>query len=100
MSPDPLRLAGTIPNADVDAREVEPLGVDTHVQGGRGALPVVSAVPAMAEGTSSIKPAGGAEKATAAKLEASEPRAYDKVGSSEKGYYKARPAMESRHHHK
>ena len=70
----------------------------THMHEGGGALPVVSAVPAMAEGTSSVEPAGGAEKATAAKLEASEPRVYDEVGSSAKGYYKARPAMESRHH--
>jgi len=51
----------------------------------------------MAEGTVSVEPAGGAEKATAAKLEASEPRAYGKAGSRHKGHCKARPAMVSRH---
>ena len=39
------------------------------------ALLVVGAVLAMAEGAVSVEPAGGAEKATTAKLEASEPRA-------------------------
>jgi len=57
----------------------------------------VGAVLAMAEGTVSVEPAGGAEKATAAKLEASEPRAYGKAGSRHKGHCKARPAMVSRH---
>jgi len=51
----------------------------------------------MAEGTVSIEPAGRAEKATAAKLEASEPRAYGKAGSRHEGCCKARPAMVSRH---
>ena len=48
-----------------------------------GTLPVVelvSATPAMAKGTASVKPAGGAEKATAVKLEALEPRAYGEAG--------------------
>jgi len=51
----------------------------------------------MAKGTVSIEPAGRAEKATAAKLEASEPRAYGKAGSRHEGYCKVRPAMVSRH---
>jgi len=59
----------------------------------------VGAVLAMAEGTVSIEPAGRAEKATAAKLEASEPRAYGKAGSRHEGYCKVRPAMVSRHCH-
>jgi len=57
----------------------------------------VGAVLAMAEGTVSVELAGGAEKATAAKLEASEPRAYGEAGSRHKGCCKARPAMVSRH---
>jgi len=52
----------------------------------------------MAEGTVSVEPAGGAEKATTAKLEASEPRAYGEAGSRREGCCKARPAMMSRHH--
>ena len=39
------------------------------------ALLVVGTVLAMAEGAVSVKPAGGAEKATTVKLKASEPRA-------------------------
>ena len=46
-----------------------------------GRQPVVGATPAMAEGTASIKCAGGAEKATAAKLKALEPRAYGEAGN-------------------
>ena len=57
-------------------------------------------VLAMAEGTVSVKPAGRAEKATTAKLEASEPRAYGKAGSRCKGCCKARPAMVSGYCHK
>jgi len=60
----------------------------------------VGAVLAMAKGTVSVEPAGGAEKATASKLEASEPRAYGKAGSRRKGCCKARPAMVSRHRRK
>ena len=74
MFPDPLGLASTVVNADMDAREVEPSGVDTHK---RGVLPVVGTAPVMAEGTAGVEPAGGAEKATAAKPEALEPGAYD-----------------------
>ena len=39
----------------------------------------MGAVPFMAKGTASVKPAGGAEKATTARLEALEPEAYDEV---------------------
>ena len=43
-------------------------------------LPVVSTAPSMAEGTASIEPAGGAEKAPTARPEALEPRAYGGAG--------------------
>ena len=59
----------------------------------------MGAVLAMAKGTVSVEPAGEAEKATAVKLEASEPRAYGEAGSRCEGCYKARPAMMLRHHH-
>ena len=68
LCPDTLRLASTAANADMDASEAKPLGVDTHERG--GALPVVGAVPAPAEGTAGIELAGGAEIATTAKPEA------------------------------
>ena len=55
----------------------------------------MGAVLAMAKGTVSVEPAGGAEKATTAKLEASEPRAHGKAGSRYEGCCKARPAMMS-----
>lgn len=41
----------------------------------------MGATPAMAEGTASVEHAGGAEKATAAKLEALEPGAYGEAGN-------------------
>ncbi len=63
---DSLGLAWTV--ADMEARKVEPSDVDAHEQG--GALPVVGAAPALAEGTAGVEPAGEAEKATAAKPEA------------------------------
>jgi len=63
---DSLGLAWTV--ADMEARKVEPSGVDAHERG--GALPVVGAAPALAEGTAGVEPAGEAEKATAAKPEA------------------------------
>ena len=46
-----------------------------------GRQPVVGTTPAMAKGTASIERAGRAEKATAAKLKALEPRAYGKAGN-------------------
>ena len=42
------------------------------------ALPVVGAAPSMAEGTTSVEPAGGAEKAP---TEALEPGAYGRAGN-------------------
>ena len=63
---DSLGLAWTV--ADMEARKVEPSGVDAHERG--GALPVVGAAPVLAEGTAGVEPAGKAEKATAAKPEA------------------------------
>jgi hypothetical protein len=47
---------------------VEPSGVGAHEQG--GTLLVMSAAPALAEGTAGIKPAGEAERAMAAKPDA------------------------------
>ena len=84
VSLDPLRFSGMIMNANMDAREVESSGIDTHEQGGGQALLVVElvgAAPAMAKGTASIEPTGRAEKATTVKLEALEPGAYGKAGS-------------------
>jgi len=54
----------------------------------------------MAEGTASVEPTGGAEKATAVKFEALEPGAYGKAGRHERPLevHKARAAMGSRHH--
>ena len=70
-------------NADTDAREVGPSGVDTHKRG--EAPPVVSAALAMAEGTAGVESAGGAEKAIAAKSEALESGAYGEAGSRREG---------------
>ena len=61
--PDPLIPAGAAEIAD--AGEVEPPGVTTHKL--QGASRVVGAAPALAKGTSSVKPAGEAARATAAK---------------------------------
>lgn len=47
----------------------EPSGVDTHERGGMLLL-VAGAAPSRAEGTAGVKPAGGAEKAAAARPEA------------------------------
>ena len=62
----------------------------------------MGATPAMAEGTASVEPTGGAEKATAVKFEALEPRAYGKAGRHKRPLQvrKARPAMGSRHYRK
>jgi hypothetical protein len=64
--------------ANTDREEVKPSGVDTHRRGGM--LLCVGAAPSMAEGTASVKPAGGVEKATAARLEAFGLGAYGKLG--------------------
>lgn len=48
-TPDPLRLAVMVVNANTDMREVEPSGVDTHE--GCCRLWAAGAVPSMAEGT-------------------------------------------------
>ena len=73
---DSLRLTCAV--VDVDVEEVEPSGVDAHKRG--GALLLVGATPALAEGTAGVEPAGEAEKAVAAKPEALVPRAQDKAG--------------------
>jgi len=64
--------------ADTDTKEGKSLGVDAHKQG--GALPVLGAAPAQAEGTVSVGPASGAERAAAAKPDALEPVAHGKAG--------------------
>ena len=51
----------------LDAGEGELPDVTAHEL--RGALPVVAPTPALAEGTSSVEPAGEAERTTTAKLE-------------------------------
>jgi len=53
-------LAGAV--VDVDAEEINPLGVDMHEQG--GALLVVGIAPALDKGTASIRPAGKAKTAS------------------------------------
>ena len=53
---------------DADTKEVEPSGVDAYER--RGALPIVCAAPALAEGTAGVEPASEAERAMAAKFEA------------------------------
>ena len=63
---DHLGPAAMIENADV--RLPEHSSVDAHERG--GALPVVGAAPALAEGTADVEPAGEAEIATAARPEA------------------------------
>jgi hypothetical protein len=63
--------------ANTDREEVKPLVVDMHRRGGM--LLCVGAAPSMAEGTASIKPAGRAKKAAAARLEAFGLRAYGKL---------------------
>jgi hypothetical protein len=70
VSHDTLRFTGTVVHTNTDLEDVEPSGVGTHERG--GVLPVVCAAPAMAKSTGGVEPAGGAEKATAAKLDAFE----------------------------
>ena len=62
----PLGLVGLA--KDMDVRELEPSSIDMHEQG--GALLVVDAAPAVAKETTSIKPAGEAERASAARPKA------------------------------
>ena len=62
-------LAGMV--VDVDAEEIDPLGIDAYKQG--GALPIMGIAPALAEGTASVGPAGKAETASTAEPEALAP---------------------------
>jgi len=73
---DSLGPACTV--ADVDVKKFEPSGADVHERGGAPLL--AGAAPAPTESTISVKPAGEAEKAIAAKPEASVPWAQDKAG--------------------
>jgi hypothetical protein len=59
----------------VDVRNLRPLGVNSHKQG--GALLAVGTVPALAEGTTSFEPTGKAKSATTAKSEVLVPWAQD-----------------------
>jgi hypothetical protein len=56
---------------NVDAGEVEPLGVDAQEPG--GAQLVADTAPVLAKSTAGVELAGKVERATAAKLEASMP---------------------------
>jgi len=76
---DPFGLVGVAEKAD--AGGVEPFGIDAY-EGGGAPLPVVGAATALAEGTASIEPASGAERAAAANPEALEPGAH---GEAEHG---------------
>ena len=66
VDPHPLGLVGLA--EDMDVRELEPSSVDAHEQG--GALLVVDAAPAVAKETTSVEPAGEAERAAATRPEA------------------------------
>jgi hypothetical protein len=68
----------------MDARKVETSSVDMRER--KEALPVMDAAPFMAKGAASVKPAGGAEKATAARPEALEPEAHDEVGTPSRDF--------------
>ena len=76
---DPFGLVGVAEKAD--AGGVELFGIDMY-EGGGAPLPVVGAAPALAEGTASIGPASGAERAATADPEALEPGAH---GEAEHG---------------
>jgi len=95
VSPGPLGLAGTVANTDTYAKEVEPLGINTHRQG--GVLPDVGTAHAMAKGTSSIGSTDRADKATVVAPKALESRAYDGAGGvGAEGHHMARhPGIES-----
>ena len=93
--PDPLRLAGTIVNADMDTRDIEPSGVNTHEQGGGGNrlwaphLPWPRAVPA-----SSVL--AGLKKPPLQSSRHWSPGHMARQGTGAKGHCKAMPAIESR----
>ena len=52
----------------MDAKKLELSSADAHERG--GALPVMGAAPALVKGAAGVEPAGEAEKAITAKLEA------------------------------
>jgi hypothetical protein len=81
-------LAGTVVNADMDGRDVEPSGVDACKRG--GVAPVMSAATSMAKSTAGAKSAGRAERATAVGPRALEPNV---AGNR---HERVRPRMESR----
>ena len=88
-------LSSGVPE-NVGAREVDHPCVDAHEQG--GALAVVGAASALAKGTAGVEPAGKAEIATAAKLEALVPwaqgepgREVDSLPQGDKVMYKPPP---------
>jgi len=77
---DNLGPACTAENPDIG--KVKPSCIDVHKQG--GALPVMGAAPALAEGTAGVRPAGEAETASTARPKALVPWAKDKVVRSHK----------------
>ena len=77
VSSDPPGLGGTVVKVDIDAREGEPSGVDTHRRG--GTLLGMGTAFAMAEGPAGVGSAGGANKATVAVPEALGPGAYGRA---------------------
>ena len=71
----PFGLAGVTKNAE--ARGVKPLGINVDEQG--GVLSLMGTAPALAKGTTSIRPAGKAKTATTTKPKVLSPRVQDKV---------------------
>jgi len=96
VSPDPLRLAGTVVNADMMWGKSSPR-VLTHGQG--GALPAVGTALVMAKGTAGARSAGGAEKPLLQHPERWSARRMAGQGAGAKCCRKAKPGIELRHCH-
>jgi hypothetical protein len=82
---------------DINAKGIEPSGVDTH--GRSGALLVMGAALAMAEGTAGVGSADGANKATTAAPEALGHGVWQSRGSTgagPKGHRMTRPGVAHR----
>jgi hypothetical protein len=87
---DPFGHAGMAENVDVG--EVKTLSINTHEQ--RGVLPVTGTAPALAKGTTGIKPASEAKRAITAKSEALAPQTQGMARHKVK-----RPLQEGKHVH-
>jgi hypothetical protein len=72
-----MHIRGVCDSAGTDAGEVKCVGAEANKQG--GVLLAMDAAPALTEGTASIEPASGAERATTAKSSLLEPGAYSKA---------------------